>query len=98
MAYHQTAPAAMPAHAQPSQNAAQTQRINQVQFLEERLRNGISPAAVAGITALSAQLETQRVKTLLKHSESIKCSSLRRGCAMAFRRRLWQESLLFQRS
>ena len=59
MAYHHTAPAAMPAHAQPNQNAARTERINQVQFVEERLRNGISPAAVAGITALLAQLETQ---------------------------------------
>ena len=59
MAYHHTAPAAMPAHAQPNQNAARTQRVNQVQFIEERLRNGISPAAVAGITALLAQLETQ---------------------------------------
>ena len=59
MAYPHTAPAAMPAHAQPSRNAARTQRINQVQFIEERLRNGISPAAVAGISALLAQLETQ---------------------------------------
>ena len=59
MAFHHTAPAAMPAHAQPSQNAARTQRINQVQVIEERLRNGTSPAAVAGITALLAQLETQ---------------------------------------
>ena len=59
MAYHHTAPPAMPAHAQPSQNAARTQRINQVQFIEERLRNGLLPAAVVGITALLAQLETQ---------------------------------------
>ena len=59
MAYHHAAPAAMPASAQPNQNAAQTQRANQVQFIEERLSNGISPAAVAGITALIAQLETQ---------------------------------------
>ena len=59
MAYHHTAPAAMPAQPQPNQNAARTQRVNQVQFIEERLRNGISPTAVAGITALLAQLETQ---------------------------------------
>ena len=30
-----------------------------MQYIEERLRNGISPAAVAGITALLAQLENQ---------------------------------------
>ena len=59
MAYHHTAPAAMPASAQPNQSAAQTPRANQVQLIEERLRNDISPAAVAGITALLAQLETQ---------------------------------------
>ena len=51
----------MLAHAQPNQNATQTQRINQVQFIEKRLRNGISPAAVAGITALLAQLEAQLI-------------------------------------
>ena len=59
MAYHHTASATMPAQPQPNQNAAQTQRVNQVQFIEETLRNGISPAVVAGITALLAQLETQ---------------------------------------
>ena len=59
MAYHHTAPTGMPASAPPNQDAARAQRSNQVQFIEERLRNGISPAAVAGITALLAQLETQ---------------------------------------
>ena len=59
MAYHHTAPAAMPAQPQPNPSAAQTQRVNQVEFIGGRLRNGISPAAVAGITALLAQLETQ---------------------------------------
>ena len=59
MAYYHTASAAMPAQPQPNQNAARTQQVNQVQFIEERLCDGISPAAVAGITALLAQLETQ---------------------------------------
>ena len=61
MTYHHTASAATPAQPQPqpNQNAVRTQRVNQVQFIEERLRNGISTAAVAGITALLAQLETQ---------------------------------------
>ena len=50
---------AMPASASPHHDPARGQRSNQVQFIEERLRNGISPAAVAGISALLAQLETQ---------------------------------------
>ena len=49
----------MPASTQPNQDVARTQRVRQVQSIEERMRNGISPAAIAGITALLAQLETQ---------------------------------------
>ena len=59
MAYHHTAPAAMPASTQSNQDLARTQRVRQVQYIEETLRNGISPAALAGITSLLAQLETQ---------------------------------------
>ena len=59
MAYHHTAPAAMLASTQPNQDVARTQRVRQVQSIEERMRNGISPAAIAGITALLAQLEMQ---------------------------------------
>ena len=59
MAYHHTAPAAMPASTQPNQDVARTQRVRQVQYIEERLRDGISPAAIAGITTFLAQLETQ---------------------------------------
>ena len=40
-----------------------------MQFIEERLRNGISPAAVFGVTALLAQLESQ--STLLSLAVSI---------------------------
>ena len=47
MAYHHTAPAAMPASTQPNQDVARTQRVRQVQYIEERLRNGLSPAAIA---------------------------------------------------
>ena len=41
MAYHHTASAAMPAQPQPqpNQNAVRTQRVNQVQFIEERQRH-----------------------------------------------------------
>ena len=59
MAYHHTAPAAMPASAQPHQDVPRAQRVKQVQYIEENLRNGITPAAIAGITALLAQLEAQ---------------------------------------
>ena len=59
MAYHHTASAAMPAFASPNHDAARGLRSNQVQYMEERLSNGNSPAAVVGITTLLAQLETQ---------------------------------------
>ena len=59
----------MPASTQPNQDFALTQRVRQVQYIEERLRNGISPAAIAGITALLAQLETQ--PTLLSLAVSV---------------------------
>ena len=49
----------MPVNASPNHDAARGHRSNQVQYIEERLRNGISLAAVAGIIALLAQLETQ---------------------------------------
>ena len=50
---------AMPASASPHHDPARRRRSNQVQYIEERLRNGISPGAVAGISALLDQLETQ---------------------------------------
>ena len=40
--------------------AASAQRIRLVQYQEERLRNGVSPATLAGMTALLAQLEAQQ--------------------------------------
>ena len=49
----------MPASTAPIHDAARGQRTNQVQFIEEMLRSDISPAAVAGLTVLLAQLETQ---------------------------------------
>ena len=36
------------------------QRTNQVQYVEERLRNGLSPLAVAGVAALLTQLDTMQ--------------------------------------
>ena len=53
------ASAAMPASASPHHDPARRQRSNQVQYIEEKLPNGISPAAVAGMSALLAHLEMQ---------------------------------------
>ena len=69
MACHPTAFSSVPTGTAPSQYAARRQRTNQVQYIEERLRNGIPPSAVADITALLAQLETQ--PTLLFMAVSI---------------------------
>ena len=53
------ASAAMPASASPHHDPARGERSNQVQYIEESVPNDIWPAAVAGISALLAQLETQ---------------------------------------
>ena len=55
MAYHNTACSSVPAGTAPTRG----QHTTPVQCNEERLRNGFPPAAVTGITALLAQLETQ---------------------------------------
>ena len=39
---------------------ARAQRTNQVQYVEERLRNGLSPLAVADVAALLTQLDTMQ--------------------------------------
>ena len=39
---------------------ARAQRTNQVQYVEERLRNGLSPLTVAGVAALLTQLDTMQ--------------------------------------
>ena len=39
---------------------ARAQRTNQVQYVKERLRNGLSPLAVAGVAALLTQLDTMQ--------------------------------------
>ena len=55
------APPSVPAGTPKFNAAARAQRVNQAQHLEERLRNGISQVAVAGMAAVVAQLETQQV-------------------------------------
>ena len=48
-------------HSNRSQESpARAQRTNQVQYVEERLRNGLSPLAVAGVAALLTQLDTMQ--------------------------------------
>ena len=42
------------------QESARAQRVNQAQYVEERLRNGLPPVAVAGVAALLTQLETMQ--------------------------------------
>ena len=64
MAYHQTsghtAASPNPAGTTHSVDAARWQRVNQAQYLEEKLRNGISPTTVASLTALLARLEAHQ--------------------------------------
>ena len=47
-------------HSARSQEPAQAQRVNQAQYVEDRLRNGLPPVAVAGVAALRTQLETMQ--------------------------------------
>ena len=50
-------PATGPNSARP-QESARAQRVNQAQFVEDRLRNGLPPVAIAGVSALLTQLDT----------------------------------------
>ena len=56
----QTAPPSGPAGTASSFEAARAQRNSQLRYLEERLRNRVSPATVADMTALLGQLEAQQ--------------------------------------
>ena len=62
MAYHpnNSMPTTGPHGARPQNSPARAQRVNQAQHVEERLRNGLSPVAVAGVAALLTQLETMQ--------------------------------------
>ena len=52
-------PAKGPKSARP-QESARAQRVNQAQFVEDRLRNGLPPVAIAGVAALLTQLDTMQ--------------------------------------
>ena len=43
------------------QESARAQRVNQALYVEERLRDGLSPVAVAGVAALRTQLESMQM-------------------------------------
>ena len=54
-------PATGPSNATP-QESARAQRVNQAQFVEDRLRNGLPPVAIAGVAALLTQLDTMQTR------------------------------------
>ena len=53
-------PPPVPAGTQRTHETARAQRVSQAHYVEERLRNGIPPVAVAGMAALLTQLETMQ--------------------------------------
>ena len=55
-----TSPTTGPHSNRSQESPARAQRTNQVQYVEERLRNGLSPLAVAGVAALLTQLDTMQ--------------------------------------
>ena len=71
MAYqpNNSMPATRPHGARPQNSPARAQRVNQAEYVEEQLRNGLSPVAVAGVAASLTQLE--RMQTLPGVSLSI---------------------------
>ena len=52
-------PATGPSSARP-QESARAQRVNQAQYVGDRLRNGLPPVAIAGVAALLTQLDTMQ--------------------------------------
>ena len=52
-------PAKGPNSARP-QESARAQRVNQAQYVEDRLWNGLPPVAIAGVAALLTQLDTMQ--------------------------------------
>ena len=53
-------PPPVPAGTSRGQQTARAQRVSQAQYVEERLRNGIPPVAVAGVATLLTQLESMQ--------------------------------------
>ena len=89
MAYHHTASSSVSASTASIHDAAQGQRTNQVQHIEERLRNGIPPAAVAGITALLGQTQLETQPTLPSMAVSILADVSRYKSTMTCRNGVW---------
>ena len=53
-------PSPVPAGTPRTQESARAQSVSQAQYVEERLKNGILPVAVAGVAALRTQLDTMQ--------------------------------------
>ena len=83
----QTVIPSVPAGTVRSFEVAPAQRINQFQNLEERLRNGVCPAVVAGMTALLAQTEAQQTLPTVAVSIVADVSEYKR--IMTYRNGMW---------
>ena len=79
-------PATGPSSARP-QESARAQRVNQAQFVEDRLRNGLPPVAIAGVAALLTQLDT--MQTLPDVSLSIVTEVAGYRCALTCTNGAW---------
>ena len=71
-------PATGPSSARP-QESARAQRVNQAQFVEDRLRNGLPPVAIAGVAALLTQLDTMQTLPSVSLSTVTEVAGYRRA-------------------
>ena len=60
------------------QESARAQRVNQAQYVEAKLRDGLSPVAVAGVAALLTQLESMQMLPNASLSITTEVASYRR--------------------
>ena len=71
-------PPPVPAGTSRGQETARAQKVSQAQFVEERLRNGIPPVAVAGVATLLTQLETMQALPGMSFSITAEVAGYRR--------------------
>ena len=69
----------MPAGTPRAQETARAQRVSQAKCIEEPLRNGIPPVAVAGVAALLTQLVTMQTLPGMSLSIVAEVAGYRRG-------------------
>ena len=60
------------------QESARALRVNQAQYVEAKLRDGLSPVAVAGVAALLTQLESMQMLPNASLSITTEVASYRR--------------------